>query len=126
MAAAVADRHNVAVRLLSAAGSAVGVLVSHANRYGQTAVHIAARKGSLPLLTALLAIGGPAIASVSSPSYLMSCILFMSDYYHGCLSCQHTCAVCWCMLWMVFPVSRGGVYCGRHDSHLCWLRMLKR
>ena len=65
MAAAVADRHNVAVRLLSAAGSAVGVLVRHSNRYGQTAVHIAARKGSLPLLTALLAIGGPAIASVS-------------------------------------------------------------
>ncbi|KAL3150449.1 hypothetical protein ABBQ32_000280 [Trebouxia sp. C0010 RCD-2024] len=63
MAAAVADRHSVAVRLLSAAGSAVGALVSHANRYGQTAVHIAARKGSLPLLTALLAIGGPAIAA---------------------------------------------------------------
>ena len=73
MAAAVADRHNVAVRLLSAAGSAVGVLVGHANRYGQTAVHIAARKGSLPLLTALLAIGGPAIASVSSLPMALAC-----------------------------------------------------
>lgn len=68
MAAAVADRHNIAVRLLSAAGSAVGALVRHANRYGQTAVHIAARKGSLPLLTALLTIGGPSVAAVSSPS----------------------------------------------------------
>ena len=65
MAAAVADRHNIAVRLLSAAGGAVGTLVGHANRYGQTAVHIAARKGSLPLLTALLAIGGPIVATVS-------------------------------------------------------------
>jgi len=64
MAAAVADRHNIAVRLLSAAGSAVGALVRHANRYGQTAVHIAARKGSLPLLTALLTIGGPSVAAV--------------------------------------------------------------
>lgn len=63
MAAAVADRHNIAVRLLSAAGGAVGTLVGHANRYGQTAVHIAARKGSLPLLTALLAIGGPIVAT---------------------------------------------------------------
>lgn len=63
MAAAVADRHNIAVRLLSAAGSAVGALVRHANRYGQTAVHIAARKGSLPLLTALLTIGGPSVAA---------------------------------------------------------------
>ncbi|KAL0034492.1 hypothetical protein WJX79_005379 [Trebouxia sp. C0005] len=63
MAAAVADRHNIAVRLLSAAGSAVGALVRHANRYGQTAVHIAARKGSLPLLTALLTSGGPSVAA---------------------------------------------------------------
>lgn len=68
MAAAVADRHNIAVRLLSAAGSAVGALVRHANRYGQTAVHIAARKGSLPLLTALLTIGGPSVAAVGSRS----------------------------------------------------------
>lgn len=72
MAAAVADRHSVAVRLLSAAGSAVVALVRHANRYGQTAVHIAARKGSLPLLTALLSIGGPAVASVR-PLKLFQC-----------------------------------------------------
>lgn len=73
MAAAVADRHNIAVRLLTAAGTAVGSLVRHANRYGQTAVHIAARKGSLPMLTALLAVGGPAIASVSFLLYLCYC-----------------------------------------------------
>ena len=65
MAAAVADRHGIAVRLLTAAGAAVDKLVRHANRYGQTAVHIAARKGSLPLLRALLNIGGPAVAVVS-------------------------------------------------------------
>ena len=64
MAAAVADRHGIAVRLLSAAGAAVDNLVRHANRYGQTAVHIAARKGSLPMLRALLNIGGPAVAVV--------------------------------------------------------------
>lgn len=93
MAAAVADRHSVAVRLLSAAGSAVGALVSHANRYGQTAVHIAARKGSLPLLTALLAIGGPAIAAVSSLCYIASCRPSVSGC-HDCLSCRPTQAVC--------------------------------
>ncbi len=74
MAAAVADRHNIAVRLLSAAGSAVGALVRHANRYGQTAVHIAARKGSLPLLTALLTIGGPSVAAVHLYCTALMCI----------------------------------------------------
>lgn len=97
MAAAVADRHSVAVRLLSAAGSAVGALVSHANRYGQTAVHIAARKGSMPLLTALLAIGGPEIAAVSSPGHVAACTPSVSDG-HGCLSCRRTQAVCWSVL----------------------------
>ena len=61
------------MRLLSAAGSAVGALVRHANRYGQTAVPIAARKGSLPMLTALLNIGGPAVALVSLPESALLC-----------------------------------------------------
>lgn len=72
MAAAVADRHGIALRLLAAAGTAVDRLVRHANRYGQTAVHIAARKGSLPMLKALLTVGGPAVAVVSF-STRMSC-----------------------------------------------------
>lgn len=73
MAAAVADRHGIAMMLLRAAGTAVGALVRHANRYGQTAVHIAARKGSLPMLTALLNIGGPAVAMVRLAEMTLVC-----------------------------------------------------
>ena len=64
MAGAVAERHAVVLMLLAAAGRAAPLLVAATNRYGQTAVHIAARRGSLPLLRALLDAGGDATALV--------------------------------------------------------------
>jgi hypothetical protein len=56
MAAAVANRLEVARSLLAAAGAAAAAagVVGAANRYGQTVLHIAARKGSLGLLRLLL------------------------------------------------------------------------
>jgi len=58
MAAAVAGRTDVASCLLQAAEGAAPELLAAANRYGQTVLHIAARKGSLDLLQLLLAYGG--------------------------------------------------------------------
>jgi ankyrin repeat protein len=60
MAAAVANRTDVALCLLTAAGSGAPALVAAANRYGQTAVHVAARKADRELLKLLLAHGGAA------------------------------------------------------------------
>jgi hypothetical protein len=47
-------------KLLQAAGPEAEALVAAANRYGQTAVHIAARKGSAGLLRSLVDAGGAA------------------------------------------------------------------
>ena len=64
MAAAVADRHAIAVRLLRAAGCEAATLALATNRFGQTAAHIAARRGSHMMLLALLDAGGQAVAMV--------------------------------------------------------------
>jgi ankyrin repeat protein len=60
MAAAVADHYSVAHWLLLTAGTqeAAQELINAANRYGQIALHIAARKGSLEMLRLLLYVGG--------------------------------------------------------------------
>lgn len=60
MAAAVGGRAAIAARLLRAAGGGAQALVRAVNRYGQTAVHIAARKGSPLLLRSLVDAGGGA------------------------------------------------------------------
>jgi ankyrin repeat protein len=67
MAAAVADRHAIAVRLLRSAGCAKR-LVTATNRYGQTAAHIAARRGGNMLLLALCNAGGMDIAKIKDNS----------------------------------------------------------
>ena len=66
MAATVADRYSIAVMLLRAAGSEAESLVMARNRYGQTAGHIAARRGSHMLLKALIGAAGGLVAIVSS------------------------------------------------------------
>ncbi|GIL66540.1 hypothetical protein Vafri_20039 [Volvox africanus] len=61
-AAAVANRADVAAYLLQAAGSAgAGELVLAPNKYGQSVLHVAARKGSSQLLRLLLSAGGVAV-----------------------------------------------------------------
>ena len=57
-AAAVSGRAAIAAQLLSAAGLGASSLVSVSNRYGQTSVHVAARKGSLALVQMLVEAGG--------------------------------------------------------------------
>lgn len=64
MAAALADRHAIAVRLLQSAGQDAWMLTRAINKYGQTAAHMAARRGSHMLLMALLNAGGRSIATV--------------------------------------------------------------
>ncbi|KXZ41498.1 hypothetical protein GPECTOR_428g298 [Gonium pectorale] len=60
-AAAVANRADVAACLLQAAGAAgAGELVVAPNKYGQSVLHVAARKGSSQLLRLLLSAGGAA------------------------------------------------------------------
>lgn len=66
MAAAVADRHGIALRLLRAAGHEAASLAVATNRYGQSAAHIAARKGSHVMLHALLEAAGNIVATVST------------------------------------------------------------
>ena len=63
MAAAVADHNVIVLRLLKAAGPHAKALTGHTNCYGLTAVHVAARRGCLPVLRSLLAAGGAKIAS---------------------------------------------------------------
>ncbi|KAL4859919.1 Cortactin-binding protein 2 [Chlorella vulgaris] len=58
MAAAVGGRTGIVVKLLEEAGQQASDLVQAANRYGQTTLHIAARKGSATLLSALVDAGG--------------------------------------------------------------------
>ncbi|GLC60409.1 hypothetical protein PLESTB_001609200 [Pleodorina starrii] len=61
-AAAVANRADVAAYLLQAAGaSGAGELVLAPNKYGQSVLHVAARKGSAQLLRLLLSAGGAAV-----------------------------------------------------------------
>ncbi|KAG2494438.1 hypothetical protein HYH03_007490 [Edaphochlamys debaryana] len=63
-AAAVANRADVAACLLQAAGaSRAGELVMQANKYGQSVLHIAARKGTAELLTMLLRAGPKGVAA---------------------------------------------------------------
>lgn len=69
MAAAVADRHDVALCLLMAAGlPGARKLVNAVNRYGQSVMHIAARKGSQKLLQLLLSFGGHASIGAADTS----------------------------------------------------------
>ncbi|CAL8468662.1 g8202 [Coccomyxa elongata] len=68
MAAAVAGRQHIAMLLLQRSGTAAVRLVQAANRYGLTAAHIAARSGNVPLLRALLEVGGGSIAKVQDGS----------------------------------------------------------
>lgn len=68
MAAAVADRHAIAVRLLKSAGEDAKTLTRATNRFGQTAAHIAARRGFHMLLMLLLNAGGNSIAKVCLPT----------------------------------------------------------
>jgi hypothetical protein len=58
MAAAVGGRTAIVLKLLAAAGQEAAQLVGCVNRYGQSAVHIAARKGSPALLRSLVDAGG--------------------------------------------------------------------
>jgi ankyrin repeat protein len=65
MAAALAGRADVVAALLAAAGSArAPALASARNRYGATALHVAARRGCLGSLRALLA-AAPAAAGAA-------------------------------------------------------------
>lgn len=57
-AAAVSGRAGIAAQLLTAAGLGAGSLVTASNRYGQTSVHVAARKGSPALVQMLVEAGG--------------------------------------------------------------------
>jgi len=59
MAAAVADRIDISQRLLQQAGCAAPALIAATNRYGQSVLHIAARRGCLPLLKMLVATAPP-------------------------------------------------------------------
>lgn len=69
MAAAVANHYNVAQCLLLSAGSEAALdLTTAANRYGQSALHIAARKGSPQLLQLLLCVGGVAMLAMADSS----------------------------------------------------------
>lgn len=54
MSSVVAGHVSVTRRLLSAAGTNAAQLVASTNRFGQTAIHLAARSGSVLLLTLLL------------------------------------------------------------------------
>lgn len=60
MAAAVAGRTSIVLKLLQAAGKEAPALVMQANRYGSTALHIAARKAGPSLLRSLVDAGGSA------------------------------------------------------------------
>ena len=63
MAAAVADHCGIVMRLLTAAGPHAKRMAGLTNRNGLTAAHVAARRGCLPVLRALLSVGGGAIAA---------------------------------------------------------------
>ena len=54
MSAVVAGHLAIARRLLAAAAGAAPQLVASANKYGSTALHLAAYRGSVPLITLLM------------------------------------------------------------------------
>ncbi|KAK9841049.1 hypothetical protein WJX81_007671 [Elliptochloris bilobata] len=62
MAAAVGKRRDITAHLLRAAGPHAAALAGATNRYGQSALHIAARQGSLPVIRLLLAAGAGVVA----------------------------------------------------------------
>jgi ankyrin repeat protein len=65
-AASVSGRLGIAAILLTAAGPAdAAALVTASNRYGQTCVHVAARKGTPALVQLLIEAGGSAALSVA-------------------------------------------------------------
>mmetsp|Transcript_38469 Transcript_38469/g.108721 ORF Transcript_38469/g.108721 Transcript_38469/m.108721 type:complete len:748 (+) Transcript_38469:93-2336(+) len=64
MAATVGDHFNVSMLLLRAAGPLASSLIGATNRYGQTAIHLAARRGSILLLRAMLQLGAGSSAAV--------------------------------------------------------------
>lgn len=68
MAAVLANRFNVAQWLLAAGAEAAPALTKAANRYGQSALHIAARKGSVQMLSLLLSVGGPSALKAADAS----------------------------------------------------------
>ncbi|KAF5838844.1 hypothetical protein DUNSADRAFT_2102 [Dunaliella salina] len=69
MAAAVANRLDVAQTLLSEAGpEGVQAMLHATNKYGQTALHVAARKGSPRLLRLLLSFVGPGFVGLRDNS----------------------------------------------------------
>ncbi len=68
MAAVVANHYEVAQLLLAVRPQASRDLARAINRYGQSALHIASRKGSVQLLNLLLTAQG--IASLSMPDSL--------------------------------------------------------
>ena len=59
MACAVADRADISRRLLQQAGSHAPALVAATNRYGHSVLHIAARRGCIPMLEMLTASAPP-------------------------------------------------------------------
>ena len=59
MAAVLADRMAISRRLLQEAGPRAAALVAATNRYGQSALHIAARRGCLPVLQTLVETAAP-------------------------------------------------------------------
>ncbi|PSC75657.1 serine threonine-phosphatase 6 regulatory ankyrin repeat subunit A [Micractinium conductrix] len=60
MAAAVGGRTSIVLKLLAAAGQDAPAMVQAANKYGQNAVHVAARKAGPSLLRCLVDAGGAA------------------------------------------------------------------
>ena len=65
LAAAVADRCSIASLLLRSAGHDACRLACATNRYGQSSLHVAARRGRENMIELLLEAGGSALAKVS-------------------------------------------------------------
>lgn len=65
MASAVGRHTSIAQQLLAAAGPLARPLVLATNRYGQTGVHIAARRGSWELVQCLVEAGGARVTRVA-------------------------------------------------------------
>mmetsp|Transcript_17593 Transcript_17593/g.44655 ORF Transcript_17593/g.44655 Transcript_17593/m.44655 type:complete len:696 (-) Transcript_17593:24-2111(-) len=63
MAATVGNHLPIVLELIRAAGPLSMHMISATNRYGQTALHLAARRGSLPFLQLMLEAGGVMFAS---------------------------------------------------------------
>ena len=59
MASTVADHADISQWLLQKAGQSAPAMVAATNRYGQSVLHIAARRGCIPLLELLIAMAPP-------------------------------------------------------------------